>query len=146
MEVRQRHMETAGRIDILARTGIILLLPLGLHMGYLWGAQPLGIDWLVLMWVLFAGWLASCWSASYLRDTVIGLRLTKIGEAIRLVIIAVLMLASVSSLLWYSPFGQAKWYSAKVFVYSLTLVIGLNIAYLVSVLDADTNDSILRCD
>lgn len=145
MEVRQRHMETAGRIDILARTGIILLLlPLGLQMGYLWGAQPLGIDWLVLMWVLFAGWLASCLSASYLRDTDIGLRLTKIDEAIRLVIIAVLMLASVSSLLWYSPFGQAKWYSAKVFVYSLTHVIGLN--HCVSELDADTNDSILRCD
>ena len=34
LEERRRHMETAYRIDILARTGIILLLPLGLHMGF----------------------------------------------------------------------------------------------------------------
>ncbi|MFN2288285.1 MAG: hypothetical protein ABR578_08135, partial [Chromatocurvus sp.] len=37
MNERRRHMETAYRIDILARTGIILLLPLGMHMGHLWG-------------------------------------------------------------------------------------------------------------
>ena len=30
MDERRRHMETAYRIDILARTGIILLLPLGM--------------------------------------------------------------------------------------------------------------------
>ena len=36
MEERRRHMQTAYRIDILARSGIILLLPLGLHMGFYW--------------------------------------------------------------------------------------------------------------
>ena len=30
---RMRHMDTAYRIDTMARTGIISLLPLGLHMG-----------------------------------------------------------------------------------------------------------------
>ena len=34
-EERMRHMDTAYRIDVMARTGIISLLPLGLHMGYL---------------------------------------------------------------------------------------------------------------
>lgn len=33
LDERRRHMDTAYKIDILARTGIILLLPLGLHMG-----------------------------------------------------------------------------------------------------------------
>ena len=37
LDERRRHMDTAYRIDILARTGIILLLPLGLHMGTLYG-------------------------------------------------------------------------------------------------------------
>ena len=37
MEERRRHMQTAYRIDILARSGIILLLPLGLNMGFYWG-------------------------------------------------------------------------------------------------------------
>lgn len=42
MEERRRHMQTAYHIDILARIGIISLLPLGLHMGYIWGVQPYG--------------------------------------------------------------------------------------------------------
>ena len=54
LEERRRHMETAYRIDILARTGIILLLPLGLHMGFHWGIQPLGGMWLTGMWLLGA--------------------------------------------------------------------------------------------
>jgi hypothetical protein len=55
---RMRHMDTAYRIDILARTGIISLLPLGLHMGHLWGLQPLGGQWLVGMWIVWALWMA----------------------------------------------------------------------------------------
>ena len=41
MEERRRHMQTAYNIDILARIGIISLLPLGLHMGHLWGGSAL---------------------------------------------------------------------------------------------------------
>ena len=33
LDERQRHMDTAYRIDILARTGIITLLPLGIQHG-----------------------------------------------------------------------------------------------------------------
>jgi len=59
LEERKRHMETAYRIDILARTGIVLLLPLGLHMGKIYGFVPFlegtGIWW---MWLFFAVWLA----------------------------------------------------------------------------------------
>ena len=52
LEERGRHMETAYRIDILARTGIISLLPLGLHMGHIWGVQPYGGVFLVVVWLL----------------------------------------------------------------------------------------------
>jgi hypothetical protein len=47
LDERRRHMETAYRIDILARTGIILLLPLGLHIGTLYGFAPWYRIWLV---------------------------------------------------------------------------------------------------
>ena len=83
LDERRRHMETAYRIDILARTGIILLLPLGLHMGYLHGLQPLGGDWLTGMWLVFAAWLALTWSAFFARETDFGITLTKIDEMIR---------------------------------------------------------------
>lgn len=130
MDERRRHMETAYRIDILARTGIIMLLPLGLHMGFLWGLQPLGGVWLTGMWVLFAGWVFLCWAAFYYRETNTGLRLTKIDEAIRFVVIPVLLISAITSLLGYGPFGAAKWYSAKILTYSLTLVIGLKLRFI----------------
>ena len=63
LDERRRHLETAYRIDILARSGIILLLPLGLHMGTFWGVQPFGGSWLVLFWALGLAWLALCWAA-----------------------------------------------------------------------------------
>ena len=52
LDERRRHMETAYRIDILPRTGIILLLPLGLHMGAILKTQPLDGAWIVAMWAV----------------------------------------------------------------------------------------------
>ena len=133
LDERKRHMETAYRIDILARTGIILLLPLGLHMGHLWGIQPLGGSWLTGMWIAFAAWLALCWGAFIKRETDIGIRLTKIDEAIRFVVIPLLFIVSISSLLGHGPLeaglGQG-WYSAKMFVYGITLIIGLKLRFI----------------
>jgi hypothetical protein len=133
LDERRRHMETAYRIDILARTGIILLLPLGLHMGHLWGLQPLGGAWLVGMWLVSAAWLALCWLAFFARETDRGIRLTKIDEAIRYVVIPLLFFSALFSLLGFGPFKAEvglKWYSAKVGVYSLLLVIGLLLRFI----------------
>ena len=124
LEERRRHMETAYRIDILARLGIILLLPLGLHMGYLWGVQPLGGGWLVLLWILTAAWVSLALAAFVRRGTDTGLRLTMFDDKIRYVLIPVLAIAAISSLLAGKPFG-ANWYAAKVLIYSGLLVIGL---------------------
>lgn len=133
MEERRRHMETAYRIDILARTGIILLLPLGLHMGTIWGVQPYGGGWLWLIWLLSAGWLALCWAAFVYRETGRGLRLTVWDERIRYFVIPALLISAGLSLLGYGPFeagtGQ-KWFSWKVLIYGLLLIIGLQLRYI----------------
>ena len=124
LDERRRHMETAYRIDILARIGIILLLPLGLHMGYLYRIQPLGGGWLVGMWILVAVWLSITLSAFVFRDTDRGVRLTKIDEAIRYVVIPLLLIYSLWSLFGNGPFG-ADWFSIKVAIYGILLVMGL---------------------
>ncbi len=133
MEERRRHMETAYRIDILARTGIIMLLPLGLHMGNIWGVQPLGGGWLWLMWILFAGWLGLCWAAFVYRETDRGIRLTIWDERIRYLVIPALLISAILSLLGHGPFeagtGQ-KWFAWKVLIYGLLLVIGLQLRYI----------------
>lgn len=124
LEERRRHMETAYRIDILARTGIILLLPLGLHMGHTFNVVPFGADWLPVIWIAAAAWLALCWAAFVRRGTDSGIRLTIWDERIRYVLIPVLFASSLMSLVQGHPF-TARWYAAKVFIYSLLLVIGL---------------------
>lgn len=133
MDERRRHMETAYRIDILARTGIILLLPLGLHMGHIWNVQPYGGYWLVLFWALSLAWLALCWAAFIYRETDTGLRLTVFDERIRFVLIPLLIVCSLASLMGYGPFmaepGQ-RWYAAKILLYSGLLIIGLQLRFI----------------
>ena len=124
LEERRRHMETAYRIDILARLGIILLLPIGLHMGHNFGVQPLGGGWLLLMWILTAGWVSLALAAFVKRGTDAGIRLTIWDDRIRYVLIPVLMITAISSLAVGKPF-LANWYATKVLIYSGLLVIGL---------------------
>ena len=133
MDERRRHMETAYRIDILARTGILMLFPLGWHMGYYWGVQPYGGIWIVAVWVFFAVWLALCWAAFFARETDKGLKLTKIDEKIRFLFIPLIVLAAISPLMGHGPFAAGemqKWYSAKVLVFGLLLIIGLKLRFI----------------
>lgn len=128
LEERGRHMETAYRIDILARTGIISLLPLGLHMGYLWGVQPLGGMWLVGMWIVWAIWMGLTWGAFSFRGSALGKALSDIEDWTRYLLIPTLILVSLASLSGYGPLesgeGQ-RWYAAKMLVFGLLLVIGV---------------------
>lgn len=129
LEERQRHMETSYRIDILPRTGIIFLLPLGLHMGNILGVQPLGGPWIVGMWIFVAGWLSLTWTAYAKRGTDLGVTLTKIDEAIRYIVIPALMITALMSFFTGGPI-LANWYAAKMFIYALMLVIGLFLRYI----------------
>jgi len=133
MDERRRHMETAYRIDILARTGIIMLLPLGMHMGHIWGVQPWGGNFLVGMWLFVAAWLGLCWAAFVYRETDLGVRLTIWDERIRFVLIPLLAGAAIASLLGYGPFNAGegqKWFSLKILIYSFALVIGLKLRFI----------------
>ncbi|GIW05878.1 MAG: hypothetical protein KatS3mg060_0683 [Dehalococcoidia bacterium] len=128
LDERKRHLETAYRIDILARTGIILLLPLGLHLGNYWGIQPLGGPWLVGMWIITALWLSLTWAAFIKRGTPLGTTLTIWDERVRYVLIPILVAVSLASLITGGPF-TAAWYATKVLIYSGLLVIGLGLRY-----------------
>ena len=128
LEERGRHMDTAFRIDILARTGIISLLPLGLHMGYLYGVQPLGGGWLAAMWVVWVLWMGVTWGAFAWRGEKRGELMSNIEDWTRYLLIPALIISSITSLAGQGPFeagvGQ-KWFSAKVLTYGLMLIIGV---------------------
>jgi hypothetical protein len=128
LDERLRHMDTAYRIDILARTGIISLLPLGLHMGHLWGIQPLGGAWLTGMWLLWAAWMALTWAAFLARGTPRFKPLSNAEDWTRYLLIPTLLIISVSSLMGHGPLAAGegqRWYSAKMLTYGLALIIGV---------------------
>lgn len=130
---RRRHMETAYRIDILARSGILLLFPLGFHMGNLYGLQPYGGVWLWVNWIFFGGWLALAWAAFFKRETDAGIALTKFDERIRFVFIPVITIAAVTSLMGMGPFAAGpmqKWFAAKILLFALMLIIGLKLRFI----------------
>jgi len=125
---RMRHMDTAFRIDIMARTGIISLLPLGLHMGHIWGLQPLGGNWLVGMWIVYAVWFCLTWYAFARRYEPISKILYRIEDWTRYLLIPTLIGVSISSMLGHGPFEAFEgsyWYSAKVLTFGLMLIIGV---------------------
>lgn len=128
LEERGRHMDTAYRIDILARTGIISLLPLGLHMGYLWGVQPYGGGWLVAMWILWVLWMALTWGAFAFRGTPQGKLMSDIEDWTRYILIPTLIILSITSLTGNGPFAAGvgqKWFAAKMLTYGSLLIIGV---------------------
>ncbi|GAA6184969.1 hypothetical protein [Aliiglaciecola sp. NS0011-25] len=132
MDERKRHLETAYRIDILARTGILLLFPLGFHMGNIWGIQPYGGWVLVAVWSVFALWLMLCWSAFFFRETDRGVKLTKIDEKLRYILIPVIAICAISSLLGNGPFIAVegmRWFSVKILLFSGLLCIGLYLRF-----------------
>ena len=130
LDERRRHMETAYRIDILARTGIVLLFPLGLHMGALYGFVPMleSTGALTAMWVFFIAWLSLTWSAFVTRETDRGLRLTFFEEQLRYGLIAVIFLMAIMAFVGSGPIQSntgTYWYPAKIGLYGVTLCIGL---------------------
>jgi len=129
LDERKRHMETAYRIDILARTGIVLLLPLGLHMGKIYGFVPMldgmGVWW---MWLFFAVWLAMTWTAFFKRETDIGIKVTRAEELLRYPLIAALLITSFMAFGGGGPIASGEgnhWYPAKMALYAFALCIGL---------------------
>ena len=126
---RRRHMETAYRIDILARTGIVLLLPLGLHMGKLYGFVPAlegaGVWW---MWLIFLIWLAMTWTAFIKRETDIGIAVTKTEEFLRYPLILGLFAVVAMAFGGSGPIVSGEgtyWYPTKMGLYAFALIIGL---------------------
>ena len=128
LDERRRHLETAYRIDILARTGIVLLLPLGLHMGAIYGFIPSLEGNLTVMWLVFAAWLGMTWTAFLRRETDIGLKVTMWEEKLRYPLIAAIAVVAIMAFDGKGPVQTpegAWWYPAKMILYAGALVIGL---------------------
>lgn len=126
--VRSRHMDTIFRIDVLARIGIVSLLPLGLHMGRFWGVQPYGGVWLWLIWLFWLVWVTITLLSFFGRGTARQEVYKKMEDWTRYTLIPILLIFSISSLLGYGPFEAAegqKWFASKMLILGCLFIIGV---------------------
>ena len=129
---RLRHLDTVFRIDVLARVGIVSLLPLGLHMGYLWGLQPYGGAFLTAIWIIWALWVAITLQAFRDKMAKIKTIFGHLEDWSRYLLIPALLVFGTTSLIGLGPFeageGQ-KWYAIKLLIFGLAILIGLLLRY-----------------
>lgn len=121
---RLRFLEALLRIDILPRTGIVLLPVIGLHIAALRGAIALPGWALACTWMLGFAWLLVVWSVHRLRGTPQGEALQRLDVRFRMALIMVLVVVGAWSLVGDGPVHE-RWLAAKFLTYASLLGIGL---------------------
>jgi hypothetical protein len=121
---RFRFLDALLTIDILPRSGIVLLPVLGFQIAAMRGAFA-APEWLrLLVWVLGAAWLALVWAVFLRRGTALGERLQQVDVALRVVLIGLLLAAGVASLVRNAPVVE-RWLALKLVTYAMLLALGL---------------------
>jgi hypothetical protein len=121
---RLRFLDALLAIDMMPRTGIVLLPVLGVQIAALRGAIATP-PWLqVVFWVGGLAWLALVWSVFRTRGTPLGLRLQRIDVGFRWLLIPVLVFIGAWSL-WGAGPVQERWLATKLISYATLLALGL---------------------
>ena len=133
---RLRHMETAYRIDILPRSAIIWLLPVGFHMGDNYGLSPITGIGVLIVWVATAIWWCVIFAAFKHRGTKLGIKITEFDDKIRYIVIPGLWFLGGYTLFTGEVFGTGEevygqyWFAAKLFFFGFILCIGLALRFI----------------
>ncbi len=127
---RLRHMETAYRIDILPRSAIIWLLPVGFHMGDNYGLSPITGIGIPIVWVLTAVWWCIIFAAFHHRGTALGIKITEFDDKIRYIVIPGLWILGgytlwTGNVLFTEETNVPLWFGLKLFMFGFILCIGL---------------------
>jgi hypothetical protein len=128
---RLRHMETAYRIDILPRSAIIWLLPVGFQMGDTYGLSPISGIGIPIIWVLTAIWWCIIFASFKHRGTALGIKITEFDDKIRYIVIPGLWFLGGYTLLTDKVFNTGEevfgtyWFAIKLVMFGFILIIGL---------------------
>ena len=121
---RRRFLQAALRIDLVPRSCLILLLPLGLQLASNLQLIALPAGSMALIWAAGIAWLQLSWSVYRHPADALGQRLKRIDHAIR-VVLALVLIGSGS---WALVTGQGVyvgWLAAKLVGFGLLLILGL---------------------
>jgi hypothetical protein len=138
LEERYRHMTTAVMIDILPRSAIVWLLPVGFHMADNYGLSPVQGIWVNVVWVATAlWWYLLIWQAFKNRGTQKYVTLTNIDNKIRWFLIPALIFAgsytiATGKIITTGEEVSQYWFSMKIILFGMTLIIGLYMRYVMT--------------
>lgn len=121
---RRRFLQAALRIDLVPRSCLILLLPLGLQLASNLQLIALPAGSMALIWAAGIAWLLLSWTVYRHPADALGQRLKRIDHGIRMVLALVL----IGSGSWALVTGQGVyvgWLAAKLVGFGLLLILGL---------------------
>ncbi|MGN0857803.1 MAG: hypothetical protein ACI4NW_01280 [Stenotrophomonas sp.] len=121
---RQRFLQAALRIDLVPRSCLILLLPLGLQLAS--NMQLIALPAAAMPWIWAAGiaWLLLSWAVYRHQADALGQRLKRIDHGIRIALASVLIGCGS----WALLSGQGvyvAWLAAKLIGFGVLLLLGL---------------------
>lgn len=124
IEERRRFLAAMLRIDLVPRSCLILLFPVGLTLADGLGLSPVTGVWLLPVWLFFLAWLVLSWAVYLNKGPENGMTFRKIDNGMRWVIAPVLVLTGAVSLVFDMGFGSS-WLGLKVMLFGVLLFIGL---------------------
>lgn len=124
IEERRRFLAAMLRIDLVPRSCLILLFPVGLTLAAGLDMSPVSGVWLVPVWVFFVAWLVLSWAVYLNKGPEQGGLFRRIDNGLRWVVAPVLVITGASSLFLDIGFGT-NWLGLKVMLFGVLIFLGL---------------------
>lgn len=124
IDERRRFLTAMLRIDLVPRSCLILLFPVGLTLADGLGMSPVSGVWLIPVWLFFAAWLLLSWGVYLNKGPDNGGLFRRIDNGLRWVVAPVLVLVGAGSLVLDTGFGS-NWLGLKVMLFGVLVFIGL---------------------
>jgi hypothetical protein len=120
-------MQILHFLDQAPRICLVLVLPVGVTLGLRAGYLNFDPALLPLIWIFAAIWLWMVLVLATRARTPLGSRVARIDLVVRVLVIAALLAASLSSFGGNGPATGSNWLAAKLLLYALLIVNGLMI-------------------
>jgi hypothetical protein len=124
IDERRRFLAAMLKIDLVPRSCLILLLPMGLQLAADLKLSPVTGLWLAAVWVIAIVWLIVSWLVYLRKGPLAGEMLRRVDNGVRYIVAPVMILAGCYSLATDQWFG-ASWLGLKVAVFGVIVALGL---------------------
>jgi len=131
IDERRRFLAAMLKIDLLPRSCLILLLPVGLQLAADLGLSPVTGAALIAVWAFSLCWLVVSWLVYLRKGPLAGELLRRIDNGLRTIVAPVMIAAGGYSLATGQWFGSG-WLGLKVMVFGVIVALGLVLRQFVS--------------